>query len=637
LFDLAEHVMIEPPALIGQNASDVATITSGRAGDEPIIDREGPDRDHGLIWLPVAALRPHPQNPRLVIREDVVNSIAAQLRVARRFDPAHALLVRPHPDGPQIVAGHHRWYAAQRAELLEVPCWVREMSDEEALMRLVQGNTQGELTALELGIHVLAAVQHGEKGRGKKGGLRVYADQVGRDESYLRQVRKAAEVFQAISENAESAPHFLDKAQHLTAIHQAPSDTWPMLARTLLAEGWSTADTEAAVARVKDVCAVVPTWWDTLDRPRLAGLVAVKEARGLRMMFQQAGELAARLEPVTVYVLYETDEVDVRQGREYRRYVPMAEPYDPRAVFCERLRTRLAVPDAAQVRELYAEIVQTVEAMAQLREEWRPVLTNAEWQESQARQAELAALERLRRYTATVIQADVLQGLRQLADESVDLICTDPPYNMGKADWDHIKNYGVWAESWLRECFWVLKPTGALYVFGRVGEDLAQVLLRLGTIGFVYRGDIVWDTLQGAGGGLWPPRHETILYATKTAETYTDPQAVQLERHEVNIREYKGVEWSVKTAGDVWRFPVVDGHHPDRVEVRVQKPLALIERIIKASCPPDGVVLDCFAGSGTTGVAAMRLERRSILIDRDAEVLSLAQRRFEATEVGAGL
>jgi site-specific DNA-methyltransferase (adenine-specific) len=291
----------------------------------------------------------------------------------------------------------------------------------------------------------------------------------------------------------------------------------------------------------------------------------------------------------------------------------------------------------AQVRELYAEILQTVEAMAHLREEWRPVLTNAEWQESQARQAELAALERRRRSTPTVIQAAVFQGLHQLADESVDLICTAPPYNMGKADWDHIENYGVWAESWLRECFRVLKPTGALYVFGRVGGDLAQVLLRLETIGFVYRGDIVWDTLQGAGGGLWPPRHETILYATKTAEAYTDPEAVQLERHEVNIREYKGVEWSVKTAGDVWRFPVVDGHHPDRVEVPVQKPVALIERIIKASCPPDGVVLDCFAGSGTTGVAAMRLERRSILIDRDAEVLSLAQRRFEATEVGAGL
>jgi site-specific DNA-methyltransferase (adenine-specific) len=120
-------------------------------------------------------------------------------------------------------------------------------------------------------------------------------------------------------------------------------------------------------------------------------------------------------------------------------------------------------------------------------------------------------------------------------------------------------------------------------------------------------------------------------------ECYADPESVKLERHEEHVREYKDVEYHFKDPSNPWRFPCVDAHHPERTGVPAQKPVALMERIIAASCPPDGVVLDCFAGSGTTGVACMRLARASIVIDRDKSSLDIARGRFADTDIGGGL
>jgi hypothetical protein len=107
------------------------------------------------------------------------------------------------------------------------------VGDEEALMMLVKCNAQGELSPLEIGLHVLRAVPKEDGGRGKKGGLRGYAEAIGKDEGYIRQLRKAAEV---VSETAESTPRFRDKSQHLCAIHALPPARAPA-AVAALAQG----------------------------------------------------------------------------------------------------------------------------------------------------------------------------------------------------------------------------------------------------------------------------------------------------------------------------------------------------------------------------------------------------------------
>ena len=161
----------------------------------------------------------------------------------------------------------------------------------------------------------------------------------------------------------------------------------------------------------------------------------------------------------------------------------------------------------------------------------------------------------------------------------------------------------------------ILKPEGSIYVFG-INRMLSH-LQRWLDDNMVYRNWIVWDTIQGAGGGLWINRHEAILYYSKTSETYEDSNSVKLERHEENIREYKGKEYKFKNPSNIWRFPCVDNKHEDRTEHITQKPVEIMDRIIKASCPVGGIVCDPFSGSGTTAVSAFINDRKFIGYELD--------------------
>lgn len=102
------------------------------------------------LLIDIDSLSPHPGNPRLVEREDVIASIEQQIKAAG-FDPSHAVLVRPLDGGHQIISGHNRTVAARRAGLKQIPAWVREMDDDTAFMQLVLANAQGELSPLERG------------------------------------------------------------------------------------------------------------------------------------------------------------------------------------------------------------------------------------------------------------------------------------------------------------------------------------------------------------------------------------------------------------------------------------------------------------------------------------------------------
>ena len=207
--------------------------------------------------IPVNKLADHPQNPRIARREDVVDAISANLTDG--FDAAHALIVRPHGDGYQIISGHHRKAAAMKAGIDAVPCWVRELDDEAAYMALVTSNSQGELSPLEIGMHALNCVALGEGGRGKKGGLSAYAEAVGKDRSNIRMYRDGAAVAEKVGINT----HLSDKTQHLAAIHALPSECWADAVQTMLDKGWSAKETgeqvkaasEAGSAKV--ICALL--------------------------------------------------------------------------------------------------------------------------------------------------------------------------------------------------------------------------------------------------------------------------------------------------------------------------------------------------------------------------------------------
>jgi protein gp37 len=193
-------------------------------------------------------LDPHPDNPRLALREDIIRTIQAQLRAAD-FDEVHAILVRPIGDRYQIVAGHHRVEAARRESLEVVPAWVREMDDETAFMQLVLSNAQGELAPLERGFHALAATVKGKHGKS----VDWYVQKTGRKKSTVHTEVRAAKV-------AEKSPQgdvlkLLHHAKHLAEIYAAPEHCRAALVEWLLKEKWNIKDT---AQKVKDVLAVKP-------------------------------------------------------------------------------------------------------------------------------------------------------------------------------------------------------------------------------------------------------------------------------------------------------------------------------------------------------------------------------------------
>lgn len=215
--------------------------------------------------IPVNKLADHPQNPRIALREDVVDAISANLTDG--FDAAHALIVRPHGDGYQIISGHHRKAAAAKSGIEAVPCWVREMDDETAYMALATSNSQGELSPLEIGLHALHCVGLSEGGRGKKGGLSAYAEAIGKSEGFIRQIRNAAKVAANLVVNYDLS----DKTQHLSAIHALPESCWPTAVQIMLDRQWSVKDTKHWVDLAREF--VIPDKWQSIFLP-LADVVA---------------------------------------------------------------------------------------------------------------------------------------------------------------------------------------------------------------------------------------------------------------------------------------------------------------------------------------------------------------------------
>lgn len=177
-----------------------------------------------------------------------------------------------------------------------------------------------------------------------------------------------------------------------------------------------------------------------------------------------------------------------------------------------------------------------------------------------------------------------------------------------------------------------MKDSGSIYVFG-INRMLSHIQHKMDELDFKFRSWITWDTIQGAGGGLWVNRSESILYYSKTDKPYEDTESVKLQRAEENVREYKGKTYEFKNPSNIWRFPCVDNQHPDRTEHPTQKPVELIERIVLASSPENGLVLDPFMGSGTTGVAAMKNLRRSIGFELEGDYIEIQKQRFSGVKL----
>lgn len=243
--------------------------------------------------------------------------------------------------------------------------------------------------------------------------------------------------------------------------------------------------------------------------------------------------------------------------------------------------------------------------------------------------------------TSVLYHGDNLKVLEALPAESIDLIYADPPFGTGqhRQDYDDrwfiAGEYGEWLALRLKLCGIILKPTGSIYVHcdWRMAAKIRLLLDKL----FIFQNEIVW---YHPGGGLskrrFARKHDTILFYTKSDDYIFNPDAVRqpyspgtLARLKTRLtnrragRDYGAVTLNPKGKhpDDVWQIPALAEASKERTGYATQKPLALLERIVKASSNPGDVVLDPFCGSGTTLVAADRLGRRWLGIDNSRQAI----------------
>jgi DNA modification methylase len=236
-------------------------------------------------------------------------------------------------------------------------------------------------------------------------------------------------------------------------------------------------------------------------------------------------------------------------------------------------------------------------------------------------------------HAATVTESDWLDHARALTPASVDLVYADPPFNTGRPQAARAGRYDdAWATTaewvaWLRErlnaTLPAIKPTGSvlLHVDWRTAHHARLLLDDLfGPDRFVNH--LVWSYgLGGSSPRRFARKHDDILWYCVDPDRYWfEPPMVPATSRRMAGRE--------KKATDVLEIPAINNMAAERTGYPTQKPLALLELLVGACCPPGGTVLDPCCGSGTTLAAAARLGRVPMGCDLNPDAVAIARSRL---------
>jgi site-specific DNA-methyltransferase (adenine-specific) len=263
-----------------------------------------------------------------------------------------------------------------------------------------------------------------------------------------------------------------------------------------------------------------------------------------------------------------------------------------------------------------------------------------------------------------VVFGDNLEVLRTLQDSSINLIYIDPPFNTGrqqsrtqikvernqngdrigfkgmrydsevigtKAFNDQFDDFLVFIEPRLLEAFRVLAANGTLYFHIDYREvHYCKILLDriFGRNNFI--NEIIWAyDYGGRPKNRWPAKHDNILMYVKNAQDYVFNQD-NIDRIPYMAPGLVGKEKAEKgkLPTDTWWHTIVSPTGKEKTGYPTQKPLGILKRIIQASSNPGDLVMDFFAGSGTTGLAALELGRNFLLVDNNPAAIDVMRERF---------
>ena len=238
-----------------------------------------------------------------------------------------------------------------------------------------------------------------------------------------------------------------------------------------------------------------------------------------------------------------------------------------------------------------------------------------------------------------LIYNDIFKVIKKFEDKSIDMIFADPPYflsgngitcsggkmvSVNKGEWDKalsIKEKHKFNKKWIRECYRILKDNGTIWISGTL-HNIYSIGMALEEEGFKIINNITWQKTNpppNLACKTFTHSTETILWARKDLKNIKYTFNYTLMKEINNNKQMK----------DVWTTSLTKpsekkcGKHP------TQKPLEILDKIILASTKEKDLILDPFCGSSTTGISAVRLNRRYIGIDNEKEYIEISIRRYK--------
>ncbi len=238
----------------------------------------------------------------------------------------------------------------------------------------------------------------------------------------------------------------------------------------------------------------------------------------------------------------------------------------------------------------------------------------------------------IEQYISQIYIGDNLELMRELPASSIDLIYIDPPFNTGKSQrgssgiyddsWETMDAYLSWLRPRLTAMHLLLCDTGSIlvHVDWRTSHHIRLMLEGIfGTDCFVNH--LIWSYgLGGSSPRRFARKHDDILFFSRGESHYFEPPMIQATSQRM--------QGQMKKATDVIDIPSLNNMAHERTGYPTQKPVALLELLINACSPANGIVADFFCGSGTTLVAAKRTGRRWLGADISMDACDVAQTRL---------
>ena len=241
------------------------------------------------------------------------------------------------------------------------------------------------------------------------------------------------------------------------------------------------------------------------------------------------------------------------------------------------------------------------------------------------------------KYLNKIIQGDCLEVMKEIEDKSIDMILVDPPYGINYKEWDKFDDFIKFSEQWVKECFRILKPTGSFYSF-MDWSNVSEFKLMLDNYGEI-RNWITWERTKGRGSSKnYKSMKEEILYYTKS-NSFIWNEKKMLKKHIAPyykngkprgwFTDEDGIKCRWTGLGNVWHYTVPFWSMPEYVKHPSQKPEMMYERMILSSTNDGDIILDPFAGSGTTAIACINTKRNYILIEKEKEYYDIILKRIK--------